>query len=40
MNVYNIVHGGEFNKMAIWILRNYFMRGYKFLNAIFTEMKT
>ena len=30
----------DLTKMAIWILRNYFMHGYTFLNAIFTEMKT
>ena len=41
MHVYTIVHGGEFNKKdnKFWILRNFFMHGYKFLNAIFTEMK-
>ena len=27
-------------KMANSILRNYFMHGYKLLNAVFTEMKT
>ena len=26
-------------KIATWSLRNYFMHGYKFLNAIFTEIK-
>ena len=42
MHLYKIVRGGDFNKMAILILRNYldlFMHGYKFFDAISTEMK-
>ena len=39
MHVYKIVDGGEVNKNSNMNLRNYFMHGYKFLNAIFTEIK-
>ena len=44
MHVYKIVHGGDVNKNVNFnctkLFMHGFMHGYKFLNAILTEMKT
>ena len=40
MHVYNIVHGGDCNKNCNFNFSKLSMHGYKFLNAILTEMKT
>jgi len=40
MHVYKIVHGCDFNTYDKFNLTKQFLHGYKFLNAILTEMKT